>query len=168
MQLTDTNWNDVLINYIPIFKGVNNRNLCIYVTRKLVHQTCDRHNQLSIFYTLKRNSLKWLARTCLIIDNKIIVGGMYNENFGKLSKLRMGDEILKINGVLISEHIAFYNELLSGSNQEAKNNNISDFLFSGYSDSSVFAVLRNDTILTFVEKCFLEKELIKSSFNYEI
>lgn len=134
--LIKESWDEVLKNFIPRFAagrtGLSYELNCL----KLVNRIHDTHgsfkgnelgNYLGANYTIAR------AR---MIDGKLIVYLMIDEELGKQEAVQIGDEILTVNGKAISQCYKDVEDMLCASNPSAANRNfVSVFLLRGNGDS---------------------------------
>ncbi len=114
--LTDQNWNSVLLEMIPKFRTASNKNEYQANIKELVAKLDDTHAWID-FYDEKP---KYLPVKISNIENNAVVSGFYNDSLANLNNLKLGDKILKINGVDIKKETEIRSKYISGSNTNIK------------------------------------------------
>src|SRR5690606_19891566 len=97
--LTDQDWDSVLIEMIPKFRTVSNKEEYQLVIKELIAKLDDSHAKINF----NSKNLKYPPVKLSNIDNKVVVSGFFNDSIAKLSDLKLGDLILEVNTLNIQE-----------------------------------------------------------------
>jgi carboxyl-terminal processing protease len=136
--LTDKNWNDVLTELIPEFKFAPDTVSYHMSALKLITNLNDSHaaNFYSKYIDQHKNHGRYFPPfSGVIIDNKFIVTNFYNDSLAKIDDIQLGDVILKIDGIAIDNIIKTKAEYLPTSNNSTLLRDVSNFLFTGHTES---------------------------------
>lgn len=136
--LTDKNWNDVLTELIPEFKFAPDTVSYHMSALKLITNLNDSH--ADGFYSKYIHQHKNYGRYDvpfygIIIDNKVVVTNFYNDSLAKIDDIRLGDVILKIDGIAIENIIKIQAEYIPTSNNATLLRDVTWSLLRGHSES---------------------------------
>lgn len=116
--LTDTKWDDVLIQLIPEFwnaKDASGYNLALL---KTAIKLDDSHAQTGFEQHFIGNT--YIPARLKIIDGTVVIDKLYNDSLARIDDLKIGDILLKVDGKPVSDIIADKLPYISASNIESK------------------------------------------------
>lgn len=131
----DQDWDEVLNEMIPKFINVKTEQEYHLAMLELVVKVGDSHAGFSSKLTREFFGTKMIPARYLLIDNKAVITGMYNDSLAALNDLIIGDAITKINGREVSEILAEKDKYIYASNESIKKRNAHLAVFNGPSDS---------------------------------
>ncbi len=143
--LTDQDWDSVLEEIIPKIRNSKNDDEYQTTLLELVAKLDDSHAWI-VFDTSVKN--KFLPVTISHIENKAVIYSYYNESLAKSNNLQLGDIILKINGVPITEEFNRYLKLVSGSNFNFKARKAYEKIFIGPNNTLELTIERDGQVKT--------------------
>jgi carboxyl-terminal processing protease len=142
--LTDTNWQDVIIEFIPKFIDASNIKNYHLALLELFASLNDTHTE---FNPQLYGSYKLLPFNNKIINDKIIVLEAYNDSICKKHDIRYGDVILAIDGKSVKSIIDYYSKYVSASNYASLCQQLApQYLWSNIKDSAVLTCERDGQI----------------------
>lgn len=156
--LTDQNWDSVLPEMIPKFRTASNVNEYQANIKELVAKLDDSHAWIS-FNTEK---LKYLPVKISNIDNSPVVYYFKNDSIRKLSKLKVGDIILKINNLEVNQETEKKIKYVSGSNPNMKRKSTYNELLKGTDSVVYLTIQRGNNIKQIQAKRYDFKYLVKN------
>lgn len=165
LTLIDSNWNSVLPLAIDKMKSISSRDEYINTLRWLVKKTSDGHNNLSVFYSFKRDSFKWTPYSYKVWNNKIWVDGFYTHKIDFGIPLRIGDEIVSVNNQTAIDHIQYWMSNINASNNSGLLNYVSYYVLSGYDSLVNLKIRRHDSLFDATIKRYTEGSLISFQSN---
>ena len=119
---TDENWNQVLIESIPVFLSAKDEKDYALATISLIGKVKDTHANL--WYGSKAlDAFKGAMKTpfqAKFIENKLVVTGYFIDSLDLKNKLKIGDVILSINGKDVDQLVKKYLPLTPASNYETQ------------------------------------------------
>ncbi|WP_285009702.1 S41 family peptidase [Pedobacter faecalis] len=139
----DQDWNEVLKDFIPAFVQANDERAYVVATTKLIAKISDTHANL---WGSRRavNLLKGDYLTPVqakFIENKLIVTGFYTDTLGLKSKMKIGEEIVAINGRTVPELVKAYLPMVAASNYDTQLRDLPfNFLLRGHEPSMKLTV----------------------------
>lgn len=145
---TDLNWNEVLMQMIPTFLSSKNELEYHLAILELTVNLNDSHSWFKTDLLDDYFGRKFIPAKYTIIDSKAVITGYYNDSLIKLNDLKIGDEIISINGVTIDKYLKENNKYLRGSNKPAKAAYAFDKIFNGSTDSVEIEIKKQDKLLT--------------------
>lgn len=113
--LTDQDWDDVLVEMIPLFLESKGEEFEIALL-KLIAKTDDSHARILV----NRPKMYHVPAIFRIIENKAIITDFYNDSLATVNDLKIGDIITHINGNSIDELSQERLELISASLMQQK------------------------------------------------
>lgn len=143
--LTDQDWDSVLEEIIPKIRNSKNDDEYQTILRELVAKLDDSHAWI-VFDTSVKN--KFLPVTISHIENKAVISSYNNESLAKSNNLQLGDIILEINGVAITEEFNRYLKLVSGSNFNFKARKAYEKIFIGPNNTLELTIERDGQVKT--------------------
>ncbi|TDS16725.1 C-terminal processing protease CtpA/Prc [Maribacter caenipelagi] len=145
---TDLNWNEVLIQMIPTF--LNSKNELDYhlAILELIVNLNDSHAWFKTDLLDDYFGKKFIPAKYQIINNSAIITGCYNDSLAKLNNLKIGDEIISIDGITIEQYLEENNKYLKGSNKPAKAAYAFDKIFNGSTDSIEIEIIKQNKLFT--------------------
>ena len=114
----DEDWNKVLKNFIPEFAAAKDERAYVVAVTKLIAKVSDTHANL---WGSGRavNLLKGSYTTPIqakFIEDKLLVTGFYTDTLGLKDKMKIGEEVVAVNGRPIDELVKEYLPLVAASN----------------------------------------------------
>ncbi|WP_309607603.1 S41 family peptidase [Flavobacterium sp.] len=129
--IMDQKWDNTLEQMLPLFIEAKNLDDFYITMQKLTVRLNDSH---AVFYKYARKK-HYLPIVCKIIDEKMIVTEILDDNFAKTGEVKIGDIITKINDKTIKQIVFENRELISASNEVSYLHNIIEPVLSGYYDN---------------------------------
>lgn len=145
---TDLNWNEVLIQMIPTFLSSKNELEYHLAMLELIVNLNDSHAWFKTDLLDDYFGKKFIPAKYQIINNSAIITGFYNDSLAKLNNLKIGDEIISIDGITIEQYLEENNKYLRGSNKPAKAAYAFDKIFNGSTDSIEIEIIKQNTLFT--------------------
>lgn len=167
VKLMDSDWSSILPLAIDKMKPISGREEYINTLRWLVKKTSDGHNNLSVFYSFKRDSLMWTPYSFNVTNHQIWVNGIYANQLELGAKLHVGDEIISVNNQAVIDHIHYWMSYLNASNNAGLLNYVSYFVLSGYDSVVDLKIRRNGSLFDVSIKRYKEEQLIRLKSNYK-
>lgn len=135
--LINENWDDILKEFIPVFAADNTTLGYKLSCLKMINRIHDTHANISgdkeLGAYFGKNYTMVKAR---IIEGKLIVTLINGDELANKEAIRVGDEILTVNGKTITQHRKEMEPVLCASNTSAADRNFaSAFLLRGNGDS---------------------------------
>ena len=159
----DKNWDEVLYQMIEKFLNPKSELDFHLAMLELVVSIEDSHGFLRTEFTKEYFGLKFIPAEILIIDNKAVVYGFYNDSLAKVDDLKIGDAITKVNDSTISSIFKQKEKFVQGSNQNVKKGFFTHYsIFNGATDNVKIEFLRNDSLKTKTIHRYFFKD-----FNYK-
>jgi C-terminal processing protease CtpA/Prc len=142
----DKDWDIVLNKSIPKFLYPKTETDYHLAMLELIVNINDTHGYFDSNLINNHFGSKWIPTKYKIIDNKAVITGFYDENLAKENDLKIGDVILKVNGVLIETILNKKDKYIYGSNISAKMKNVYNKIFNGSNNSLTITYERNNKI----------------------
>lgn len=139
----DENWDRVLEKMLPLFVSPASELDYQLAMLELVANLDDAHAYLITPQLNKRLGFYWAPVKLEMIDNKPVVVDFMDKTFAEEDHWKLGDILLAVNGVSVSEILKQEVPYLSGSNAASKHRNIHLRLLNGNTDSVEINVLRD-------------------------
>lgn len=145
--LMDQKWNKTLEEMLPVFIEAKNDDDFYIALQKLTVKLNDSH---AAFYRYPNaGTFKgFFPAKCKIIDEKMIVTTILNDDLAKANDIKIGDVITKVNDKTIKDYISSYRDLIGGSNEAAYLRNIVEPILSGDSDTVKLEFLKEGKTMT--------------------
>jgi hypothetical protein len=112
--LTDTKWQDVIVEFVPQFVDAKNIKEYHLSMSALFATISDSHTVL--LFNLHSSNVLLPPFNNKIVEDKVIVLNAFNDTLCKNNDIQYGDVISKINGQSIKDYISYYSKYLSASN----------------------------------------------------
>ena len=164
---TDENWNEVLKEMIPKFLNAENEVEYHLAMLETVIKLDDSHAN---FYTPKIHDFfgrKYIPAYFNIVQNKVTITGFYNDSLARMNDIRIGDVILKTDGVDLSKIITDRKKFVSGSNDNTKAKNYDFYVLNGTTDSVQLTINRGGKEIEKKIGRFDEKYFHKPTVGHE-
>ncbi len=166
---TDTNWDDVLNKMIPKFLNVANEEEYHLAMLELIVSADDAHANLVNDKTNNYFGYFWIPASFKLVDNTAVITGFYNDSLSKLSDLKIGDIITKVNNKDIAEIVKEREKYINGSNPSSKMRNFYYGIFNGQNDSVEIEYIRdNQTHNKSVKRYYFKDFNYKWAKNLEL
>lgn len=141
----DEDWNKVLYDFVPQFILAENDTAYTLTALKLIAKISDTHANLwSSNGVLDRyrgmNTTSFKAK---FIENKLIVTGFYVDTLGVKNKVKVGDEILTINGKKVGDLIKQFLPITAASNYDTQLRDLPNNFLLRTNDASITLGLKN-------------------------
>ena len=145
---TDMSWNMVLKEMIPKFLYVENELAYHLVMLELVVNLNDSHAWLKTDVLDDYFGKKFIPGKYQIIDNIAVITGCYNDSLIRLNNLKIGDEIISVDGITIEQYLKENGKYFKGSNKPAKAAYAYDKIFNGSTDSIEIEIKKENKLFT--------------------
>ena len=155
--LADTDWNSVLIEMIPRFRQVGSKEDYQLLIKELVAKLDDTHAWIQF----SEKPIKFLPIMLSHLDGKAVITGFYQPELAQKNGFKLGDVIVKINGISMQKLVEENYKYLSGSHTNIKMKRLYSRLLNTSEDKVVLHVLRNGQEIEIVGKGYDFK-----SFNF--
>lgn len=140
--LTDTNWQDVLHEFVPKFMNAHTLKNYQLSLLELFAKLNDSHTVFN--FRLYSSTYKTPPFRCQIIDDRIIFLYARNDSICKKYDIRYGDVILKVNGKSVKSLIDYYSTYIPASNYASLCYKLtSPYLGAGILDSVIVSCERD-------------------------
>ncbi len=116
----DNDWDDLLLYFIPKFSNVHTEQEYHLLIRELTVSLCDSHSFFTTDLIKEFAGRKYIAATFVILDDKAVINGFYNDSLPKLDDLRLGDAILSVDNIPVAEIYNKNVKYINGSNDAVK------------------------------------------------
>lgn len=163
-HLTDQKWDLVLEEMIPKFQNTSNKSDYQLIIKELVAKLDDTHAYISF---LKETS-RYLPLKYSNIENKLVVSGYYNDSLARINNIKLGDVILKINGLEVATEAEKELKYASGSNSNGKIRDAYFNILEGTDEAVNLSISRNGHIENITAKRFDSKTLRDGFFNRDV
>lgn len=144
--LMDQNWDTTLEELLPAFMIAKNEDDFYTAMQKLTVKLNDSH---AVFYKYDSGRIKnFLPVKGKIIDEKIIITEILNDDLAQADTLKIGDVITKIDDRSIKAIILENRDLINGSNEAAYLDYVVEPALSGYSENIKLEFLKDGKKIT--------------------
>ncbi|MDR6967172.1 C-terminal processing protease CtpA/Prc [Flavobacterium arsenatis] len=140
--LTDQKWDSVLTEMIPNFRNTSNQTDYQLVMKELVAKLDDSH----AYINLKNEHYNSLPIKLANIENKAVVCGFYNDSLARINGFKLGDVILKINGLDVVQETEQNLKYVSASNADGKQVRAYYKILSGKETTVNLIIERNNVL----------------------
>lgn len=127
----DKKWDVTLKEMLPVFIEAKNKDAFYTAMQKLTVKLNDSH---AVFYKYAKRR-HYLPVVCKIINEKMIITEILDNNLEKKDNIKIGDVITKVNDKTIKEIILENRDLIRGSNEASYLYNLVEPVLSGYSEN---------------------------------
>jgi carboxyl-terminal processing protease len=145
---TDVNWDVVLKKMLPTFLNCESKTEFHLALLELTVSIDDSHTSLMTKEIRNYIGTKFLPVEINIIEDQAVITKIKNDSLAKLNDLRIGDIILKLNNKPIEQLFNEKSKYISGSNINRKQIYLTEFIFSGNSDTCNFIFSRNGEVFS--------------------
>lgn len=129
--LLDSNWDNVLKKYVPLFKDIKNEQDYQWAITQLAAEIQDTHTSLKNNYNEAIFGKLGAPFTFQIVNNGALITGIKDEKKMQKATIQMGDLITKINGKSVARIIAEKSSFIPASNTSVQFREAYNYLFSG-------------------------------------
>jgi len=129
--LLDSNWDNVLKKYVPIFKDIKNEQDYQWAITQLAAEIQDTHTSLKNNYNEAIFGKLGAPFTFQIVDNGALITAVKDEKKMQKATIQIGDWITKINGKSVARIIAEKSSFIPASNASVQFREAYNYLFSG-------------------------------------
>jgi len=148
--MTDTPWQRVLENVIPVFVAANDTPQYYWAMATLIANINDSHGYLSMRKDLRIGGINKAipAGYSITHDDTVVINEIYNDSLAAREDVKPGEVILKVNGRLVKEIIDEKLKHVCASNRDAAYLRLSWYnsLTYGNKDSIVVLTARDGVI----------------------
>lgn len=144
----DQNWDKVLIEMLPRFYAPESDKDFGLAMREISVKLNDTHASTQMPQLFEYFGDKFIPADVKIIDEKAIVFSLKNDSLAKVSDLKIGDVITKVNGKTIGELVKENRKYVEGSNEPSVLKNIYWTIFNGESPSVEIEFIRDGKTAT--------------------
>ena len=148
-DITDKNWNDVLIEYIPRFIDASIKADYYKELLLLSAEINDAHASIPYHPDLRADFFgrKTIPFSIRYIEKQFIVHKLKSDSLSKLVDIQLGDVILEIDEQDIQSKAVEFGRYVSNSNNAQRYSEISRLLLNGNTESINLLIKRNGSIL---------------------
>lgn len=140
--LTDQKWDSVVLEMIPKFRNASNQTEYQLAMKELVAKIDDSH----AYINLKNEQYNSLPVKLATIDNKAVVSGFYNDSLAKINGFKLGDVVVKINGLDVVKETEQNLKYVAGSNPNGKRVRTYNKVLSGKETTVNLTIERNNVL----------------------
>jgi C-terminal processing protease CtpA/Prc len=142
--LMDQKWDKTLYEMLPAFIEAKNDDDFYLAFQKLTVKLNDSH---AVFYRYGKVK-NFIPVKCKIIDKKMVVTEISNDDLAKVNDIKIGDVITKVNDKTIKDYISSYRDLIGGSNEPVYLRNVVEPILSGDSETIKLEFLKEGKNIT--------------------
>lgn len=160
--IKETNWNDVLDNFIPQMISSNDTLSYRLTLLRLLTNIHDTHVTVKFADPQQFQEVLGaysLPVEVLFIGKKAIIAGYFDKNNAHQTPLKVGDIILEINGKKTEDVIDEQLKIIRGSNEKVRYQHLAVMLLRGITPEIILKINRNDTLLTLKIKRVISVEI---------
>jgi C-terminal processing protease CtpA/Prc len=139
----DENWDKVLVEMLPRFFAPESEKDFVLAMREISIKLNDTHASTQMNQLFEYFGDKFIPAEIKIIDEKAIVVGLKNDSLAKISDIRIGDVITKVEGKTISEILKENWKYIEGSNEPSILKNAYWTIFNGKTSSFEIEFIRD-------------------------
>ena len=143
----DENWDKVLIEFLPRFIIPESEKDFVLAMREISIKLNDTHASTEMAQLFDYFGDKFIPVDVKIIDEKAVVIGLKNDSLAKISDIRIGDVITKVEGKTIAEILKENLKYVEGSNEPSVLKKAYWAIFNGKSSSFQIEFIRDDKIV---------------------
>lgn len=143
-NLMDSDWDQLLLKYIPLFQQCKNREEYFWIVSEFLTKLDDGHalvfDKYRFDYTDKYElpiHFKWIGK-------KMVVADINSRKIKRIYKINAGDYIVKINNRTVDEEIKRWSRMAPASNEERKMNIISIYFYHGTSKRMLLKIAKQN------------------------
>lgn len=162
-HLIGTNWIDVLTEYIPKIISSKNAEAYALTMLEVIDHLNDSHADLATVYGQLDNfrGKRLAAPTISFIEKKPIVTGYYNDSLKRISPLKIGDELISVDGKTIKQIIEERWNKSPGSNNPSKFRKIATELLQSNKEELSISYKRDKKIIKDIIKTYSTNDMNK-------
>jgi len=139
----DENWDKVLVEMLPRFFAPESEKDFVLAMREISIKLNDTHASTQMPQLFEYFGDKFIPADVKIIDDKAIVVDLKNDSLAKISDIRIGDVITKVEGKTIGEILKQNWKYIEGSNDPSILKNAYWAIFNGKSPSFEIEFVRD-------------------------
>lgn len=140
----DTEWDVVFTQMLPKFISPKSELEFHLAMLELVVKIDDSHGYFFTDVLHEHFGLKQIPAAFKLIDNKAVITHFYSDSLAKLSDIKIGDIITKVENVEIAEVLKLNLKYSNGSNYNAKLKHASSKILNGSTDSVKVEIVRGN------------------------
>jgi len=164
---TDLNWDVVLKKMLPTFQNCESKTEFHLALLELTVSIDDSHTSFMTKEVRNHIGTKFLPVEINFIEDQAVITKIKNDSLAQLNNLRVGDIILKLNSKSIKQLFSEKSKYISGSNINRKQIFLTEFIFSGNSDTCNFIFSRNGEVINKSVARYNYSEIRKQQNNKE-
>ncbi|MCC9165400.1 S41 family peptidase [Pontibacter harenae] len=131
----DTEWDEVLSQMLPKFSSPSSELDYHLAMLELVVKIDDSHGYFTSDILEEHFGLKQIPAAFKIIDDQIVITGIYDNSLAELNDIKTGDIISKVEGIEVAEVLKQNLKYVNGSNYNTKLKYAFSKVLNGSSDS---------------------------------
>lgn len=155
----DENWDKVLTDMLPRFYAPTSEKDFVLAMREISIKLNDTHAFTQMPQLFEYFGDKFIPADVSFIDGKAIVIGLKNDSLARVSDIKIGDIITKVEGKTIAELLKENRKYVEGSNEPSVLKNAYWTIFNGKSDAVEVEFIRNGKAVTKSIKRYKYKDL---------
>jgi C-terminal processing protease CtpA/Prc len=142
----DQKWDLTLEEMMPRFNSCESELDFHLAFKELTVKLNDTHATFGTGKMFEKFGNKFIPAVVKIIDEKAVITSLHNDSLAKISDIKVGDAITKVDEKTISQLIKENRKYVEGSNEPAKFRNIYWAIFNGKTDSLKIEFIRNGKV----------------------
>jgi C-terminal processing protease CtpA/Prc len=162
--LMDQKWDNALEEMLPVFIQAKNEDDFYTAMQKLTVKLNDSHAVFYRYPTADKVKYYFPAK-CKIIDEKMIVTEIFNDDLAKAEDIKIGDVITKVNDKTIKDLVLENRSLINGSNEGAYLNYLTEPILSGFTDNVKLEFLTKEITTTRVVNRYDYQNAFKNKYK---
>ena len=139
----DHNWDESLKKLLPLFINADSERQYHLAMLQLTASLNDSHAYLVTDHTNRNYGYYWAPVKLKMIGGKAVVTGTYDKDLAAKDDWKLGDVLISVEGVPVSEILAEDKKYMSGSNEPAMLRNIEINLLNGHTGNVKIEFLRD-------------------------
>ena len=159
----DKNWDLVLEEMLPLFLNPSTEIEYHLAMLELVAHLDDSHAYLITPELNERLGFYWAPVKLQMIDDKPVVVKFLDSSFAEKDGWKLGDVLLRVNDITISEKLEKEKKYLTGSNLASKYRDIHIPLLNGSTDSVKIEILRDGSQFQKTVKRYYRRQFRKDN-----
>lgn len=162
-HLISTDWKKVLAEYIPKVVYTNNGDEYALAILEVINHLNDSHSDLATTFGQldEYRGTRLAVPIVSFIENKPIVTGYYNDSLKEMSPLRIGDEIISIDGKTVTQLIKERWNKSPASNTPGKYKKIAEGILRSNKEEMSISYKRDRKVISDVVKTYSPNEINK-------
>jgi carboxyl-terminal processing protease len=138
----DTDWNAVFYQLLPEFSSPSSELTYHLAMLELVVKIDDSHGYFISELIQKHFGLKQIPAAFRIVEDQLVITGIYDSSLARLNDIKVGDIISKVEGAEVGDILKQNLKYINGSNYNTKLKYAFNKMLNGSSDSVMVVITR--------------------------